>query len=202
MILTGAFCVAGRFVVHGGVAEDSGGDASDLPGDGNVAGAALSFQSMAMTQMDEKAALVVIDLQKGIAAMPAAHPMSEVVSRAAELARAFRAKGLPVVLVNVTDAAPGRTQTPRPAFSLPPDWAELMVELEQQPSDKTVSKQRWGAFLGTDLDEYLRGQGVTQIVLAGVATSIGVESTARSAYDLGYHVALVVEVSLCRWFPR
>jgi nicotinamidase-related amidase len=148
---------------------------------------------MPITRMDEKAGLVVIDLQKGMIGMPAAHPMSEIVSGAAELAKAFRAKGLPVVLVNVTGAAPGRTDTPRPAFSFPPDWAEFVPELDQQPSDHVVSKQRWGAFLGTNLDELLRGCGVTQIVLTGVATSIGVESTARSAYDLGYNVALVVD---------
>jgi nicotinamidase-related amidase len=59
--------------------------------------------------------------------------------------------------------------------------------------DHLVTKQRWGAFLGTTLDEYLRQRGVTQIVLTGIATSIGVESTARSAYDLGYNVALVVD---------
>ena len=56
-----------------------------------------------------------------------------------------------------------------------------------------VSKQRVGAFIGTGLDDYLRGRGVTQVVLAGIATSAGVESTARSAYDLGYNVAFVVD---------
>jgi nicotinamidase-related amidase len=66
-------------------------------------------------------------------------------------------------------------------------------ELDPQPSDHLVTKQRWGAFLGTDLHDYLRERGATQIVLAGIATSIGVESTARSAYDLGYNVALVVD---------
>jgi nicotinamidase-related amidase len=65
--------------------------------------------------------------------------------------------------------------------------------LERHPDDHLVSKQRVGAFLGTDLDAYLRGRGVTQVVLTGVATSAGVESTARNAYDLGYHVALVVD---------
>jgi nicotinamidase-related amidase len=148
---------------------------------------------MPITQIDDRSALVVIDLQKGVAGMPAAHPMNEIVGRTAELAKAFRAKGLPVVLVNVTGVPPGRTDTPRPAFSLPSDWAELVPELEPQPEDHRVSKQRWGAFLGTNLDEFLRGRGITQIVLTGVATSIGVESTARSAYDLGYNVALVVD---------
>jgi nicotinamidase-related amidase len=65
--------------------------------------------------------------------------------------------------------------------------------LEQQPSDYVVSKQRVGAFIGTSMDEYLRQRGVTQVVLAGIATSAGVEATARSAYDYGYNVVLVVD---------
>jgi nicotinamidase-related amidase len=89
--------------------------------------------------------------------------------------------------------APGRTDVGRPKYAFPPDWTELVPELGQQPGDHLVTKQRWGAFLGTDLDDYLRRRGVTQIVLAGIATSAGVESTARSAHDLGYHVALVVD---------
>jgi nicotinamidase-related amidase len=148
---------------------------------------------MPITTLDPTAALVVIDLQKGIVAMPTAHPASEIVGRAAKLARAFRQKGLPVVLVNVTGGARGRTDVPRPAFSLPPDWTELVPELDRQPGDVIVSKQRWGAFLETGLNDALRARGVTQIVLIGVATSIGVESTARSAYDLGYNVVLVVD---------
>jgi nicotinamidase-related amidase len=66
-------------------------------------------------------------------------------------------------------------------------------ELEQHPDDYLVSKQRVGAFIGTSLDDYLRQRGVTQIFLTGVATSLGVESTARSAYDYGYNVVLVVD---------
>lgn len=146
---------------------------------------------MALSQLDSNAALVVIDLQKGIAAMPTVHPASEIIDRSARLARAFRARSLPVVLVNVTGMAPGRTSTPRPAFAFPPDWTELAPALDAQPADLRISKQRWGAFLGTSLDADLRRRGVTQIVLTGIATSFGVESTARSAYDLGYNVALV-----------
>jgi nicotinamidase-related amidase len=146
-----------------------------------------------LTTLDPTAALVIIDLQKGIVGMPTVHPASEIVGRAAKLARAFRGKNLPVVLVNVTGGAPGRTDVPRPAFSLPPDWTELVPELDRQPGDLIVSKQRWGAFLGTGLNDALRARGVTQLALIGVATSIGVESTARSAYDLGYNVVLVVD---------
>jgi nicotinamidase-related amidase len=148
---------------------------------------------MPLTALDTKGALVVIDLQKGIAGMPTVHPMAEIIGRTAQLARAFRKRGLPVVLVNVTGMAPGRTDTPRPSFAFADDWAELVPGLEQQPHDHLVTKERWGAFIGTPLDQYLRGHGVTQIVLAGVATSIGVESTARSAYDHGYNVVLVTD---------
>jgi nicotinamidase-related amidase len=73
----------------------------------------------------------------------------------------------------------------------PPDWTELVPELDQQPGDILITKQRVGAFIGTALDEELRRRGVTQVFLAGVATSAGVEATARSAYDHGYHVVLV-----------
>jgi nicotinamidase-related amidase len=148
---------------------------------------------MPLTKLDDTCALIVIDLQKGIVGMPTAHPASEIVDRSAQLARAFREQGLPVVLVNVSGAAPGRTDAGSPKFSFPPDWTDLVPELEKNLNDHTVTKERWGGFLGTDLDQYLRGRGVTQVVLTGVATSIGVESTARSAYDLGYNVALVVD---------
>jgi nicotinamidase-related amidase len=138
---------------------------------------------MALSPLDSNVALVVIDLQKGIVSMPTLHSIEPIIDRAASLAREFRERGLPVVLVNVTGGAPGRTSAARPAFTPPPGWAELVPQLEPSAADHLVSKQRWGAFLGTDLDSYLRGRGVTQIVLLGVATSIGVESTARSAYS-------------------
>ena len=148
---------------------------------------------MPLTQFDTTPALIVIDLQKGIVSVPTVHPVNEIIGHAAELARAFRERGLPVVLVNVTGGAPGRTEVQRPNLSPSADWAELVSELKQQPSDITVTKQRWGAFLGTSLDDYLHERGVTQVIMTGVATSIGVESTARSAYDLGYNVAFVVD---------
>jgi nicotinamidase-related amidase len=146
---------------------------------------------MPLTTLDATSALIVIDLQKGIVARQTAHPASEIVDRSAQLARAFRERGLPVVLVNVTGSAPGRTDSARPKFSPTADWAEFAPELQQHPSDHIVSKQRIGAFIGTDLDEYLRQRGVTQVFLTGIATTAGVESTARSAYDYGYNVVFV-----------
>lgn len=148
---------------------------------------------MPLTVLDEKTALVAIDLQKGILGAQLAHPAGEIAGRTGQLAGAFRERGLPVVLVHVTGAAPGRTDSPRRSFDVPPDFAEFVPELNRQPNDHVIEKQRWGAFLGTDLHATLNKLGVTQIVLTGVATSIGVESTARSAYDLGYNVVLVCD---------
>jgi nicotinamidase-related amidase len=148
---------------------------------------------MPLKRLDSVAALIVIDLQKLITGIPTVHPTGEIIGRAARLARAFRERGLPVVLVNVTGAPPGRTDAGPRNFSFPPDWTEFVPELEQHPDDHTVSKQRWGAFIGTGLDDFLRQRGVTQVFLTGISTSAGVESTARSAYDYGYNVVLVVD---------
>lgn len=168
---------------------------------------------MPVTVLDPQTALIVIDLQKGIAAIPSVHPLASVVKNTSDLTAAFHRHGLPVVLVNVTGGAPGRTEQPRRDGALPPDWAALLPELDRQPQDHLVSKRTWGAFTGTGLEEYLRGEGVTQVVLCGVATSIGVESTARHAYELGFNVTLAVDAmtdmnadahanSVTRIFPR
>jgi nicotinamidase-related amidase len=146
---------------------------------------------MPLTQIDETAALVLIDLQQGLLAAPTVQPVSLIVERCARLAREFRARHLPVVLVNVAGRAPGRTEaapTAAPALG----WAELVPGL-QQPGDLLVTKHRHGAFIGTALDALLRERGVTQLFIGGVATSIGVEATARSAYDHGYNVVLVID---------
>lgn len=149
---------------------------------------------MTATTLDPRTALVVIDLQSGIVGLPTAHPADGVVARSARLAAGFRKAGLPVVLVNVTGVAPGRTDAgPATVTSLPAEWTELVPELDRQPADITVSKRQWGAFYGTGLDMELRRRGVTQIVLCGISTSIGVESTARDAYEHGYHVTVATD---------
>ncbi|MFD6530029.1 isochorismatase family protein [Streptomyces sp. NPDC060184] len=148
---------------------------------------------MTATTLDAKTALVVIDLQKGILDLPIIHPGDEIVAKAAELSEAFRAKDLPVVLVRVTGGAPGRTEAGHGGGTPPADWADLVPGLGRQDSDIVVTKQQWGAFYGTDLDLQLRRRGITQIVLLGVATSIGVESTARFASEYGYNVTVVTD---------
>jgi nicotinamidase-related amidase len=148
---------------------------------------------MPLTKLDDNAALIVIDLQKGIVALPTVHPANEIIARSARLARAFRERDMPVVLVHVTAPAPGRTDSGPRKHSFAADWSELVPELQQSPGDHVVSKQRPGAFIGTSLDDYLRERGITQVFIAGIATTVGVESTARSAYDYGYNVVLVVD---------
>lgn len=175
---------------------------------------------MALTTLDDRTALVIIDLQQGIAAAPT-QPYSgpEVVARSAELAAAFRDHQLPVVLVRVSfaadgsDMAPGRTESPSRRTAPEPGWDEVVDELRTGDDDLIVTKRNWGAFHGTDLDVQLRRRGITQIVLTGIATSIGVESTARAAHEHGYHVTLATDAmsdmsaeshqhSIARIFPR
>lgn len=168
---------------------------------------------MALTTLDANTALILIDLQKGIVARDTKpYPSAQAVAKGAELAKAFRAHKLPVVLVHVTGGAPGRTEQPKPP-SPAPDWADLVPELGRQPEDHIVEKKTWGAFAHTGLEEHLRAQGVTQVVVAGIATAIGVESTARQAYEAGFNVTLPIDAmtdlnsdthrnSVERIFPR
>jgi len=147
---------------------------------------------MPITTLDPRTALVVIDLQRGVVGLPTVHPMGDVLGNAVKLCKAFRARELPVVLVNVAAVAPAPTENKR-SFTFPPDWAELVPELDRQPTDILVTKYTTGAFYGTPLDMMLRRTGVTQIVLCGVSTSSGVEATGRAAYEHGYNVTFAVD---------
>ena len=118
-------------------------------------------------------------------AITALHPMTA--------ADAFRDYGLLVVLVNVAGGTPGRTEQAPRREEFPADWSDLVPELNRQPQDLTVTKRTWGAFTNTGLEEYLKRRGVTQVAIAGIATGIGVESTARNAYELGFNVILAVD---------
>jgi nicotinamidase-related amidase len=168
---------------------------------------------MTVTTLDPNTALIVIDLQKGIVGFPTVHPIGGVLVSATVLTATFRRRGLPGVLVNATGVAPGRTERSHSLEGLPADWADLVPELNAQPNDLLVTKRTWGAFTNTDLEARLKALGVTQLVLAGVATSMGVESTARHAYELGFNVTLALDAmtdlsleahdnSVTRIFPR
>ena len=150
----------------------------------------------------EKTAFVVIDLQKGIALANrtfAPYASADVIKNAAMLANAFREIGSFVVLVNVTpkdgkDALKSIVDKPMQWGALAPeDWAkmsELVPELNRQTSDLLITKRQWGAFYGTELDLQLRRRGIDTIVLCGISTNIGVETTAREAYQHDYNIVI------------
>ena len=144
-----------------------------------------------------KTALVVIDLQEGI--LPFAggpHTAQEVVSRSARLAEKCRASGSPVVMVRVGWSADFAEALKQPvdaqgaAHALPDNWWDYPLSLGKQESDIEVTKRQWGAFYGTDLELQLRRRGIDTIILCGIATNIGVESTARNAWELGFNLVI------------
>lgn len=147
-----------------------------------------------MEKLDPRhTALVLIDLQKGI--LPFAggpHAASDVLAKSAELAKRFRELGAPVVLVRVGFSADGAdmlrqtVDSPSKMGSLPADWWEFPEELHIVDNDIRITKRQWGAFYGTELELQLRRRCIEQFVLGGIATNIGVESTARNAYELGF----------------
>ncbi|TWB68316.1 nicotinamidase-related amidase [Nitrospirillum amazonense] len=148
---------------------------------------------MALTTLDPNTALIIVDLQKGIVGLPLIHPIDGVIERARALADAFRERGLLVVLVNVAGGAPGRTEQPCQTGTRTDGWTDLIPELNQQAADIVATKRSWGAFATTDLEAQLKARGVTQVVVAGVATGTGVEATARQAYEAGFNVTLALD---------
>ena len=143
-------------------------------------------------------ALVLIDLQKGIAGRQTApHAAADVIARAGRLADRFRERKSPVVLVRVTYSPDGADRLSQPvdaapwSGTAPPDFSELVPSLGPRDGDLVVTKRNWGAFYGTDLDLHLRRRGVRTIVLGGIATNFGVESTARDAWERNYALVLV-----------
>lgn len=148
---------------------------------------------MPVTTVDPRSALIVIDLQQGHAGVELAHPLDAVVARSAKLAKAFRDRGLPVVLVSVAGSPPGRTDAGAAGRPLPAGFADLLPELDPQPGDIRLTKYARSAFTGTGLAETLRGLGTTQVIVTGVSTSGGVESTARDAHEQGFNVTLPVD---------
>ena len=157
-----------------------------------------------MQNLDPKTtALVLIDLQKGVVGRPLApHSGADVVKTAGELAHRFRAAGALVVLVNVAFAPDFKDALRQPADQpfvpppggLPADFSELVDGLKRA-GDICITKRQWGAFYGTELDLQLRRRGIQTIVLAGVATNIGVESTARQAWEHGYSLVFAEDAT-------
>ncbi len=149
----------------------------------------------------KKTALVLIDLQNGIVAMPTApHTASEVVQRSRYLAQSVRAKGGLVVYVRVdlSDFLSLPVDVPHSdpnAAPPPPIASELSSDAGFETGDLLITKRHWGAFAGTDLEQQLRQRGIETIILGGIATNIGVESTARQGTGLGFAFVVVEDAS-------
>ncbi len=150
-------------------------------------------------------ALVLVDLQQGVVGMDTEpHTADQVVRNARRLLDSARARGVLVVLVHValrpdgSDALRPRADEATAGGRRPPDWEALVPELDLHDGDVIVTKRQWGAFYGTHLDLVLRRRGVATLVLGGIATNFGVESTARDAYERGYEQVFVEDAMAAR----
>lgn len=150
-------------------------------------------------------AVVVIDLQKGITAFPSRpHDVEKVIQNAVKILDVSRKLGMPVFLVHVTpsrdfkDALHPQSEKALSFDSLPEDWADFVPELNVQSSDFQILKRQWGAFYGTELDLQLRRREIKTIILLGISTNKGVESTARDAYERGYKQLFVEDAMSAR----
>jgi nicotinamidase-related amidase len=142
-------------------------------------------------------ALLPVDLQNGIVSLTLApYSGNQVVATTVTLANAFRALNLPIIFIHTSYQPDGavalqvKTDVPPSPPNLDPSWSEFAPALDVQSSDIVVTKHQWGAFTGTDLDVQLRRRGITDIVLTGIATNFGVESTARQGYENDYNVII------------
>ena len=137
-------------------------------------------------------ALVLVDLQNGnVARALAPYSAEQVVGNCVLLAGEMRNRGAMVIYVRVlmnelqsgpADAPLRPPGTPPP----PPDASHLADMAGVEATDIVITKRQWGAFYGTELDQVLRRRGIKTLVLGGIVTNFGVESTARAAYDRGY----------------
>ncbi len=158
-----------------------------------------------MLELDpRRAAVILIDFQKGTLAMPLQpHPGAAIIANGVRLAEACKTGGGVVVRIRI-DFSPAyvdRLQQPvdmpirLPPGDPPADFAEFPSEIAEMPADLTITKRQWSAFFGTELDLQLRRRGVTSIILGGIATNFGVESTARDAWFQNYAVIVAEDAT-------
>ncbi len=156
------------------------------------------MESTPLSLDPQTTALVLIDLQRGIISRDTKpYTSRQVVEQAARLTRRFREAGALVVLVHVafapdlSDRLNPPADSPTPATPLPKEWSDIVPELGSDPRDVIITKRNWGAFYGTELDLQLRRRHIRTLVLGGIATNMGVESTARDAYERAYELVFV-----------
>lgn len=136
-------------------------------------------------------ALVVVDVQAGTLANARAVSADDVVSHVGSLVEAFRGSGRPVAFVVTTGTAPGVTEYGPGGRVWPEGFADLAPGIENRGDEPVHPRAGWSAFAGTSLLQDLTARQITDVVIAGLATTFGVESTARAAADLGFSVVVV-----------
>ena len=148
----------------------------------------------------QKTALIAIDLQNALMGRTAApYPVAEVVKKNRLIAEALRSRGGLVVWVRVdlnnflslpVDQPPQHGNQP-----LSPALSEIAPSAGLKEGDLVITKHHWGAFASTDLEEQLRLHGIDTVVLTGISTNAGVESTLRQGTGLGF--AFIVVEDAC-----
>lgn len=149
-----------------------------------------------------KTALVIVDLQKLILSMPLApYSANELIKQVVGLSQAVKKGGGTLIRVitdfskDLADAPQSNVDTPfrLPPTGMPIDATEIPASLTAITPDVIIYKRQWSAFYGTDMDLQLRRRGIEKVILAGVATNFGVESTARDAWQHHYQVIVAVD---------
>jgi len=161
-----------------------------------------------ITTIDKRTALVLIDLQKGVVRMDMVHPVKTILLKVSMLVDVFRAANLPIIIVHVNPMGAAWTKTRVENYTLPQNpvmhtlarmvmpvmgFTDIVPEIQIQPQDILIEKKTWNAFFQTSLNKELKKKGITQLVLAGISTSIGVEGTARAASELGYNLIFAID---------
>jgi len=151
---------------------------------------------VSITKIDRDSALVVVDMQKGILAMAPSAEVAGAVGKTAELANTFRELKLPVIWVCSLGLPKGRVEFSLPATTPPSDFAEFHEDLPVRDGDLKISKRATSAFVSQDLRAHLKDHGTTNVIVAGIALAIGVESTVRDGFDAGYSMTVAIDATI------
>lgn len=155
---------------------------------------ASSAAQTPLTLAGRTCALIVIDLQVSNEHLPfQPHSFVDVVRNSNVVAAAVRSSGglvahTHVLLTEMLDLPADETL---PSTCMVPNGTEFAADAGPAPGDVVVAKRQWGAFYATDLDQQLRRRKIETLLIGGVATEFGVESTVRAAYDQGYDLVFV-----------
>lgn len=139
---------------------------------------------------NKRPALLVIDLQEGIVDLPSQQASQSVIENSILLGKKFNEKAWPVFIVNVAGRPIGITENNQNSVQSS-HWGDIISPLKDQPNYHYITKYSWGAFHNTELNQVLKALNISDVYITGIASSMGVDSTARQAFDLNYNVVIV-----------